>query len=95
VNVTTGAVSLLAQTAMAFSATTLSIPLTTCSLVRSRLPQKLIAATNSKWSQIENDSVAMAEGQNKGAYKSTKSSTWDTIQLTAGQMIQLVTSMTP
>src|ERR1700756_4342351 len=30
----------------------------------------------------------MAEGQNKGAYKSTKSTSWDTIQLTAGQMIQ-------
>ena len=36
----------------------------------------------------ENDNVALAEGQNKGVYKSTKSTTWDTIQLTAGQMIQ-------
>src|SRR5262249_54461723 len=43
---------------------------------------------SSRWSIIENDTISVAEGQNKGVYKSTAASTWDTIQLTAGQVIQ-------
>ena len=39
------------------------------------------------WALVEKDTIALAEGQNKGAYKSNVSNTWDTIHLTAGQLI--------
>ena len=88
VNLTTGAVSLLAQTAVAFTGYNIVDPAHHLLCGSDIAPEKLISATNNKWGFIQDDNIALAEGQNKGAYKSTKSTSWDTIQLTAGQMIQ-------
>src|SRR5262249_5033082 len=84
VNVASGAVFLLAQTGVSFTGYNIVDPAHKLRNGKSTL----LSSSNNKWAIIENDTTAVAEGQNKGAYKSSNSGTWDTIQLTAGQMIQ-------
>jgi hypothetical protein len=49
----------------------------------------LISKTSTNWQVIKNTSSILAEGQNSTTYNSTSSSSFDTIQLTAGQSIDL------
>jgi hypothetical protein len=49
----------------------------------------LISKTSTNWQVIKNTSSILAEGQNSTTYNASEPSSFDTIQLTAGQSIDL------
>jgi hypothetical protein len=85
VNTITGDISMQATTTMGL--TLYNIVDASKTLVKTAA--LLISKTSTNWQVIKNTSSILAEGQNSTTYNSTSPSSFDTIQLTAGQSIDL------
>jgi autotransporter-associated beta strand protein len=85
VNTITGDISMQATTTMGL--TLYNIVDASKTLIKTAA--LLISKTNTNWQVIKNTSSILAEGQNSTTYNSSESASFDTIQLTAGQSIDL------
>jgi hypothetical protein len=85
VNTITGDISMQATTTMGL--TLYNIVDASKTLIKTAAV--LISKTSTNWQVIKNTSSILAEGQNSTTYNSTSPSSFDTIQLTAGQSIDL------
>jgi hypothetical protein len=85
VNTITGDISMQATTTMGL--TLYNIVDASKTLIKTAAV--LISKTSTNWQVIKNTSSILAEGQNSTTYNATSSASFDTIQLTAGQSIDL------
>jgi autotransporter-associated beta strand protein len=85
VNTLTGDISMQATTTMGL--TLYNIVDASKTLIKTAA--LLISKSSTNWQVIKNTSSILAEGQNSTTYNATSSSSFDTIQLTAGQSIDL------
>jgi hypothetical protein len=85
VNTLTGDISMQATTTMGL--TLYNIVDASKTLIKTAA--LLISKTSTNWQVIKNTSSILAEGQNSTTYNASESASFDTIQLTAGQSIDL------